>query len=257
VVDSTDVRDAPLAAVINESFARQKFPGRDAVGQHIHIGPDRGPWFTIVGVVGDVKQLSLAASDAHAVYITTDQSWFADRDLSLVVRATGDPAALAPAVKRAVWSVDRDQPITRVATMDALVAASAAQRRFALVLFEAFALVSLALAAIGIYGVLAGSVAERSRELGVRSALGASRLTILTLELRRGAALAVLGTALGLAGAAAASRMLETLLFGVSRLDAVTYGGVVALLAGVALLACAGPAWRAARTDPAVTLRGE
>ena len=153
--------------------------------------------------------------------------------------------------------MDKDQPVVRVATMDDLVAASAAERRFALIVFEAFALAALALAAAGIYGVLAGSVEERTREIGVRSALGASRGSILGLIVRQGMTLTGIGVAVGLAGAAAASQALVAMLFGVSRLDPVTYLGVVVLLAGVAALACTVPAWRAARVDPVGALRAE
>jgi len=153
--------------------------------------------------------------------------------------------------------VDKDQPIVRMATMDALVAASAAERRFALIVFEVFALVALALAAIGIYGVLSGSVHERTREIGVRSALGASRADILALVMRQGMALAALGAVTGAIGAVAASRAIVTLLFGISRLDPATYAATIALLAGVAAIACAVPAWRAAGVDPSVTLRSE
>ena len=163
----------------------------------------------------------------------------------------------APAIKNAIWSVDKEQPIVRVASMDSLLAASAAERRFALVLFEAFALVALALAATGIYGVLSGSVAERTREIGVRSALGASRADILALVVGQGMTLAGLGALIGLGGAVAASGALVTLLFGVSRLDPTTYAGVVALLLAVSGMACALPAWRAARVDPSITLRAE
>jgi ABC-type antimicrobial peptide transport system permease subunit len=207
--------------------------------------------------VGDVKQLSLAASRSEAVYVTPTQSPFADRALSLVVRTSGDPAAIAPAVRRAIWSVDKDQPIVRVVTMDALVARSGAERRFAMVIFTAFAIVALVLAAAGIYGVLAGSVAERTREIGVRAALGASRSSIRGLVLRQGMILALIGAVIGLAGAVAASRALVTLLFGVTNLDPVTYVGVSVLLLAVSAVACWVPAWRAARVDPAITLRAE
>jgi putative ABC transport system permease protein len=184
--------------------------------------------------------------------------WYsADPALSLVVRARNDAAALTPFIRAAIWSVDKDQPIVRVATMDSLVAASAAERRFALLLFEVFALVALALVATGIYGVLSGSVTERMREIGVRSALGASRGDILALVMRQGMTLTVAGLILGLSGAIAASQALVTLLFGVSRLDPVTYLGVIALLAGVSGIACSFPAWRATRVDPSVTLRAE
>lgn len=153
--------------------------------------------------------------------------------------------------------MDKDQPITRVATIRDLVARSAAERRFALIVFEAFALAALALAAIGLYGVLSGSVAERMREIGVRSALGATRAQLVSLIVREGMGLTLIGVAIGLAGAVAATRALVTLLFGVSRLDPMTYAGVVVLLAGVSALACWIPASRAARVDPSITLRAE
>jgi putative ABC transport system permease protein len=207
--------------------------------------------------VGDVKQTSLAVSQSDAVYITTAQWRFTDRALWLVVRARGDVAALAPAIRKAIWSVDKDQPIVRVATVDELLVASAAERRFALIVFEAFALAALVLAATGIYGVLSGSVTERMREIGVRSALGASRSNILALVVRQGMTLTGLGVVIGLCGAVAASGAIITLLFGVSRLDPITYLGVIALLVGVSGLACWVPAWRAARVDPSITLRAQ
>ena len=174
-----------------------------------------------------------------------------------MVRTRGNAAALAPAVRRAIWSIDKDQPVVRVATMDALLAASAAERRFALILFEAFAIAALVLAAAGIYGVLAGSVAERTREIGVRSALGASRADIVGLVVWQGMTLTAVGIVIGLAGAAVASRAIVAMLFSVSRLDPSTYIGVVVLLGVVAAMAAAVPAWRAARVDPAITLRAE
>jgi putative ABC transport system permease protein len=208
-------------------------------------------------VVSDVKQSSLAENHPDAAYITPSQSWFADDAMSLVVRARDDRTVLVPAIKNAIWSVDKDQPIIRVATMDALLAASESQRRFAMIVFEAFALVALVLAATGIYGVLSGNVNERMREIGVRSALGASRGDILGLVVRQGMTLAGLGIVIGLMGGAAASGALITLLYGVSRLDPVTYLGVTARRAGASAMACWVPAWRAARVDPAITLRAE
>jgi putative ABC transport system permease protein len=153
--------------------------------------------------------------------------------------------------------VDKDQPIMRLATMDALLAASAAQRRFALILFEVFALAALVLAAAGIYGVLSGSVAERTREIGVRAALGASRESIFALILRQGMTLTGLGVAIGIAGAIAASEAIASMLFGVSRLDPFTYLGVLVLLLGVSAVACWVPARRAMRVDPMEALRHE
>jgi putative ABC transport system permease protein len=257
--------DAPLVALVNVSYAKRHFGDKDPVGELLRVGPVQEP-ITIVGVVGDVKQESLALTQSDAVYLPISQWPFADRVMSLVVRLSdpgrglaggGRSTMAAEAIRQAIWSVDKDQPIVRVATMDELVARSAAERRFALVLFELFALAALVLAAAGIYGVLAGSVAERTREIGVRAALGASRASIVGMVLRHGLSLTGMGIAIGLVGAIAATRAIATMLFGVTRLDPTTYAGVVALLAAVALLACCLPAWRAARLDPARTLRAD
>jgi putative ABC transport system permease protein len=256
-LDERDSETAPYTALISESLARSQFPGQHPIGKRLHVGPPNRPWYTVVGVVADVKQTSLAINDANAVYLDTRQTWFADESLSFVVRTSGDPATLASAVKSAIWSVDRNQPIVRVVTMNHMMEVSAAERRFVLILFEAFGITALVLAAIGIYGVLSGSVNERMREIGVRAALGATRRDILALVLRDGMILTAAGIAIGLVGATAACQTLTTLLFGVSRLDPPTYFGVVALLALVAALACATPAWRAARVDPSITLRAE
>jgi putative ABC transport system permease protein len=266
LLDERDAADAPLVVLISESLADSRFHGMDPIGQHLRIGPDGPGPFTIVGVVGDVKQLSLALTDSHAVYLNAAQSWFATNVMSLVVRARGpggpgnpggDIATLAPSIRQAIWSVDKDQPVVRIATMDRLLADSAGERRFALMLFEAFGLAALVLAAAGIYGVLAGSVAERTREIGVRSALGATRSNIVGLVARQGMTLTLPGIGIGLAGAVAASQAIAAMLFGVSRLDPITYLAVIALMGGVAAIACSVPAWRAARVDPAVTLRAE
>jgi putative ABC transport system permease protein len=180
-----------------------------------------------------------------------------DRALSLMARVRGPAASFAPALRDAIWTADKDQPVMRIAAMEDLVAASAAARRFALRLFEAFALVALLLAGIGLYGVLSGSVAERVRELAIRSALGASRGEVLSLVLRQGLSLTAAGIALGLFGALAATSAIATLLFGVTRLDPVTYAGVTMLLVAVSVMACSVPAWRAANIDPALALKGE
>jgi putative ABC transport system permease protein len=256
-----DKAGAPGAALISESLAKRLFPNRDPLGERVRMGPDMGradrPWHVVVGVVGNVKQASLALDDPDAFYTTPTQWAWVDNVQSLVVRTSGDPTLLIPAIRSAIWSVDKDQPIVRVATMETLVAESEAQRHFALVLFEAFALVGLLLAATGIYGVLSGSVTERTREIGVRAALGASPAAILALVLRQGMKLAGIGVVIGLAGALASSRALTTLLFGVSERDPVTYAGVTGALLGVAAIACWIPARRAAQVDPAITLRAE
>jgi putative ABC transport system permease protein len=255
-LDRRDVAGTPRSVVISESYARRAFAGADPLGRRLHFGPDTS-WLTIVGVVGDVKQSSLFAGTEDALYIAPPQWLWADHARWLVVRGQGAVTGLVPALKRAIWSVDKEQPIVRVGTMDAWVAASTAVRRFTMIVFEAFALVALLLAATGIYGILAGGVTERRREIGVRAALGASRAEILSLVVRQGMGLTVSGMLIGLVAAGLASRALVTLLFGVSPLDPVTYAGMTALLGGVALVACGIPAWRAAQIDPAQTLRVE
>ncbi|HVT40098.1 MAG TPA: ABC transporter permease [Gemmatimonadaceae bacterium] len=254
--DEHDVTGAvPRPIVINESFARRKFPGLDPIGQRVRFGgSSTRPWDVIVGVVADVRQASLAER-SDALYALENQWMWADNPMWLVVRARGTAAALAPAIRAAIYSVNSDQPVRRVATMEQLLAASEAKRRFALVVFEAFAVVALLLAALGIYGVLSGGVAERTREIGVRSALGAAPRDILVLVMHQGMRLALLGAVIGLMASIAATRALVTLIYGITRFDLVTYGGVVVLLAAVSLLACWVPAWRAARVDPAGALR--
>jgi predicted permease len=220
-----DRAGAPLAALVSESLAKRRFGGVDPIGQRVRIGPIDGPLYTIVGVVGDVRQMSLALTDSDAIYVTPAQWRFADNALTLVVRTEDDAAELAPALRRAVWSVDKDQPSVGVATMENLLARSAAGRRFVMIIMTAFAFVALALSAAGIYGLLSGSVAERFREIGVRAALCASPRNILGLIVRQGLTLTVCGTAIGLMGAIAASSALVSLLFGVSHLDVVSCHG--------------------------------
>jgi putative ABC transport system permease protein len=258
-LEKGDVSGAPFAVVISESLAREEFGNQDPIGQRVHVGGfPNWRWYTIVGVVEDVRQASLAAGNLRAAYITPEQSWFADQAMSLVVRTHGkDAEVLVPAIRKAIWSVNKDQPIVRIATAEALLAASAAERHFVLILFEAFGMVALALAAVGIYGVFSGSVAERTREIGVRLALGASRNGILKLVLRQGLTLTVVGVVFGLVGAMAASQAMASLLFGVSGLDPIAYLGVIGLLAIVSAAACWAPAWRAAKIDPVVALRHE
>jgi putative ABC transport system permease protein len=261
MLNERDTTGAPTAVLISESFAKRKFGGKDPIGKRVRMGPDVGhadkPWATIVGVVGDVKQESLALAAGDGFYVPTTQWPWADEVLSLVVRTRGDAASLAPSIRNAIWSVDKDQPIVRVASMESLLAVSEAQRRFTLIVLEAFALVGLLLAATGIYGVLSGTVTERTREIGIRAALGASRKDILAMVMRQGIKLTSVGVAAGLLGAALASQTLVSLLFGVSRLDPFTYVGVVAVLLITAGVACWLPASRAARVDPAITLRAE
>jgi putative ABC transport system permease protein len=253
-----DTKASPMVALISESLARSRFANQDPIGKRFHAGPMREDWITIVGVVGDVKQLSLSLNQTDAFYMTPPQwsSW-ADRDMSLTIRTHGDPTALVPAIRDAIWSVDKDQPIVRVATLTDLVAASASERRFLLELFELFGIIALVLAATGIYAVISATVVERTREFGIMSALGASPSRIFGLVVKQGLALTSVGLTIGIVGALAAGRSISSLLFGVHWIDAPTYVGVVVLLFMVAGLACAIPAGRASRVDPATTLRAE
>ncbi|MGA7255314.1 MAG: ABC transporter permease [Terracidiphilus sp.] len=256
-IDQRDTAASPFVALISASLARQEFGKVDPMGKRLHVGPTDYPWFTVVGVVGDVRQDSLALGDADAVYLPESQTWFADHVVSFAVRTRPDAAPPAGAVRDAIWRVDKNQPVVRMATMSRLLDLSVAQRHFVLILFEAFALVALVLAGTGIYAILANSVAERAREMGVRAALGASRGDLVVLVLRRGLALAGLGVVLGLGGAALASRAVASLLFGTSSLDPLTYAAVATLLLAVAVIACLVPARRAALVDPLEALRSE
>jgi len=255
--DRRDGAAGPRVAIVSESVVRRRLPGLDPLGQTLRIGPQDSPPYTIVGVVGDVRQESLDLGGAEAVYVPAGQWHFADDVRSLVVRGANLDGSLMAGIREAIWSVDKNRPIVRVATMDELVAASVAERKFTLILFQAFALASLFLAAVGIYGVLAGSVGERGRELGIRAALGASSLANTMLVLRQGLTLTALGAVLGLAAALAATRTMVSMLYGVSNLDPLTYAGVAALLTAVTAVACLVPALRAGRVDPATTLRAE
>jgi putative ABC transport system permease protein len=256
LLESRDDSRAPPVALISESLARRRLPGQDPIGKRVSIGPPE-PLYTIVGIVADVRHMSLALDPAEAVYTTPEQWRFADEGKSLVIRARGSPAALAPAARQAIWAVEPAQPVARVEAMEDLVARSSAARRFALVLFQTFGLTALVLAGLGLYGVLAGRVAERTREIGVRAALGATRAGLVFGVVRQGMALAAAGIAIGLASAFAAMRAIESLLFGVASTDFATYMAVTVILGAVALLACAIPAWRAARVDPVRALRLE
>jgi len=251
--DDRDTAPAPHVALISASLAKARFSGASPIGTRLTMGMTAT--YTIIGIVGNVRQASLALSDPDAVYIPAAQSWFSDNPRWLIARTHGDPGALAPAIRAAIWSVDKDQPISRVASMSDLVATSAAERRFALMLFEAFGLTALLLDAVGLYGVLSSSVTERTREIGVRMALGAGRSEIVLLIVRQAMALTAAGIVVGIGGAVFASRALQTLLFGVTARDPVTYAGVVAVLISAAVLASSLPARRAARVDPIVALR--
>jgi putative ABC transport system permease protein len=255
--NDSDRADAPHVAIISESLAKIRFPQNDPIGERLRIGPMDSRPYTIIGVVKDVKQRSLALSESSAVYVPATQWQFADNAISFVIRSNTSSGLLIPAIRQVISSVDQNQAIVRIAMMKDLLEATAAERRFAFLLFQTFALAALTLAAAGIYGVLAGNVAERTREIGVRSALGASRRDLVTMVIRQGLTLTAFGIAVGLIASFAATHAIVAMLFQTSPLDPLTYGSVIALLATVAFIASGVPAWRASRVDPATTLRAE
>jgi putative ABC transport system permease protein len=254
----------PSAIVVSETFARQFFRDSDALGRRIQFGtrvrtpggpaPSTPPnWWTIVGVVRDVKSDRLEASTQPMFYRSVLQ--VSNLNLTLVVRAQGDPAALAESMRREVRAVDPNEPLFGVRTMSAVVAAAMAERRFTMQLLALFAATALVLSAIGIYGVMAYFVTQRTHEIGIRMALGAAPRDVLTMVLERGARLAAAGVVVGVAGAFALTRAIGTLLFDVSPRDPLTFTTLSVVLTAVALLACYVPARRATRVDPIRALR--
>lgn len=247
-----DRGDGPPVMMVNEAFVRRFFPGQDVVGRAIQWGSEAAP---IVGVVGDVRQESLSEPAPPMVYIHVLQN--SRSSVNMVVRGKGDPLQLAAAVRQAIWSVNPNQTITRITTLEDVVGGSVARPRLIAGLLGLFAVLALVLGAVGIYGVLAYTVGQRQREMGVRLALGARPAEVLRMVLNSGMRLAGLGAALGVAGALVLSRVMGSILYGVAPHDPLTFAVAVVLLMGVALVACLVPARRAMRVDPAVTLRAE
>jgi predicted lysophospholipase L1 biosynthesis ABC-type transport system permease subunit len=233
------------------------WPGESALGRRIRFGDETttAAWETVVGVAASVKQYALDADARMAFYRPHRQQ--PARTLYVTIRAAGDPASLAADARAAVRAVDPDLPVFRVKTMRERVDASLARRRFLMTLLGLFAAVAAVLAVIGVYGVMAYLVAQGTRDMGIRLALGASPAAILGLVLRQGAALGLAGVAIGLAGAAGLTRLMRTVLFGVTPIDTPTFVTIGVALLAVVLAASLVPARRAARTDPTIALRSE
>jgi len=256
----TDADDekAPLVGMINAMTAKRFFPKEDPIGKRFMFGhPSTDPpkWYTIVGVVGDTRLYGLANPARLEVYVPFRQN--PRSYMALVVKSGADPATLTSAIREAVQSIDKDQPLFAISTMKELVSNSVATRRMTLVLLGLFSGLALVLGAIGIYGVISYSVAQRTHEIGIRMALGAPRRDVFRLVVGQGLKLAGIGIAIGIAGALGLARLMSSLLYGISATDFETFAGVSILLALVALLACFIPAQRAMRVDPTVALRYE
>jgi putative ABC transport system permease protein len=255
--DERDTRDSQKVTIIDERLAREYWPDADPLGKRIRFGPpeDNEPWHTIVGVVAEVKHQRLDASTRKSVYLPFPQ--VAIGGSSLAIRTPGHPENLIAPVRAQVKELDPDLPLTRVMPMTEVVARSVWQQRLYTALFGVFAAVALILATVGIYGVMSYAVTQRTREIGLRMALGAQRHDVLKLVVGHGVVLAAIGVAVGLVASVALTRLMSTLLFGVTATDPITFIAVSMLLAGVALGACFVPARRAAKVDPMVALRYE
>jgi putative ABC transport system permease protein len=258
LIEASDNERAPRVLVVSEAFAKRYFPNGDAIGKRIRLGKLTAdfPWATIVGIVGDVRGFALDEPPLPTMYWPVAQIR-ATPSLAIVLRTERDPASLASSVREAIAEIDRAQPIYDMQTLDQLVAKSLDQRRFTLTLMLLFGVIALVLSAIGIYGVMAFAVTQRTQEIGIRMALGARAIDVLKMVVGSGMFLALIGVALGLVGAFALTRLMASLLFGVSPTDFVTFGLVTLGLLTVALLACYIPARRATKVDPLVALRYE
>ncbi len=249
-----DTNDGQKVVLVDEKMAKRFWPHEDAVGKHVRPGSD-GPWLTIAGVVGTVKQYGLDIDGRMVVYYPHLQA--PSNGMYFVARTSSDAAGLAPAIVREVHAIDRDVPVYEIRTMQDRLRESLARQRFSMVMLGAFAGFALILAAIGIYGVMSYLVTQGTHDIGVRIALGAQRSGILRMVVRQGMELAAAGIVAGLLGAIALTRVMASLLFGVSATDVATFSAVAVFLAVVALAASYVPAWRATRVDPLIALRDE
>ena len=251
-----DRAGAEPVMLVGEQTARTLWPGADPIGQHVRIGSaTTGPWRTVVGIVGDVRHRELAAPPTMQMY--TPQAQVTDSFLVFVIRANGDAAILAAEARRAIWSVASDVPVYAVTPLADLVAQSVGPRRFVMLLLECFGAAALLMTAVGLYGVISYTVSERTREIGIRAALGASRGDIVRLVVGSGLSVVAAGLAAGVLAAAGATRYLQSSLYGISTTDPATFAAVVVVLFLVTLVAQGIPIARALRVDPAVALRQE
>jgi putative ABC transport system permease protein len=249
----------PVVA-INEAMAKRYWPNEDSIGKRIRQGgPDDSevPWLTITGIVADVREFDPMTEPQPTMYFPIAQSEPSGTLRHWVMRTDNDPKSIAASVRGVVWDIDKDLPITRIRTMEEVRSMAVVSPRLNLLLFGLFAALVLILASVGIYGVTAYSVAQRTREIGIRMALGASRNDVARIVLRQGVRLGAIGVLFGLIGAFALTRLMTSMIYGVSPSDPATFSVVAFLLFSVALAACYIPARRAMRVDPIVALRYE
>jgi putative ABC transport system permease protein len=255
VFSNYDNADGPQVVMIDKTLARQFFPNQDPVGKHLQLPDATKPPREIVGVVGAVSETGVDQQPLPTIYFPYLQS--PDQTVSLVVRTASEPRTILPAIKNAIWSVDKDQPLFNIKTMDEIISADVSAQRLAFILLGILAFLALALAAIGIYGVTSYAISQRTREIGIRMALGAARYDVFSLVISYGLKLTLLGVAVGAVAAVALAQFLASLLYGVKPTDPITYLAVSLILTAVALAASYIPARRAAKVDPMVALRWE
>lgn len=250
-------QSAPVVAVINETMARRYWANENPIGQRMTVGLPRAdnPWATIIGIAKDLPHREIDSRPEPDWYLSRSRG--PQPNQILFVRTAANPAGLAATIRKVVAEVDRNQPVANIKTLSEVVADTVAPRKFNMVLFVLFAVIAIVLAALGIYGVIAYTVAERTHEVGIRMALGAQKSDVLGLIIKTGVMLTLIGVVLGLAIALALTRLMTTLLFGITPNDATTFAAVSAFLILVALLACYIPARRATRVDPLIALRCE
>jgi putative ABC transport system permease protein len=251
-----DDASSPGVVIVNEAFARKNWPGEDALGKRITVNGERPKQREVVGVVRDLKQGDWASEPKPEMYLPHTQA-ASPRAMTLVMRASPDSPGLATEVRREVWALDKDLPVSQILGMEEVVAESVGQQRFNTLLIGLFAASALILAAVGVYGVMSHAVAQRTHEIGVRMALGAQGRDVLGMVIRQGLALTLCGLAVGLVGAFALTRVLNSILYEVSATDPLVFGAMAAALTLSALLACYVPARRATKVDPMVALRYE
>jgi putative ABC transport system permease protein len=251
-----DKGDSKDVVVISEKTAQHFWPGQDPIGKRLKPGTSNSPWREVIGIVKDVRQNDFVASPKRQMYFTYRQLKNIPAN-ALVVRTSIEPMSLAAPVRNAIWSVDKDQTVADIDTMDHIVAEAVARQRFSMLLLGLFAALALLLASIGIYGVMSYSVAQRTREIGIRIALGARRADVLQMTVKQALKLVGVGMMIGLAAAFLLTRVLASLLFGVSATDPITFIGISVVLLAVAILASYVPALRATRVDPIVALRSQ